>query len=575
MARHQKIKQILNISLISLLFLAGCSTPKQPGVALYMPERSYKRAIADTMIVAQHIELLDLIDSVENTMPMIIDTVIISPDFYSVEKDDYIIELDKKEDIAAIGSFIDTLIVDKNTTQSISDKAIAQAKEQRDEISEDEKTVALITDTVIIAAKIDSTLIIYTKPDTTTILAEKIRKADDKPTEITDTIVKTITIEQTDTIFKTVEIEKQDTIYRNIEVKRAEPISVNRPVNTNIYSQNPTSQKYHQDIEKFIRSAVSNQASERPMYDNRQVEYENVYSNNNPARSSEWQQPIVAQAGRVQIQSGEHYLTTATESQKNYLQQPSIPPQAQASILPSNRELTQLQAKINELTNQNSQLRSTLYGIQNTIDGHRISSEQTSQASNEQKIAEISSRLDAITNLLTANATNQAEGRDTVIQKTIINTKLVENPNLIAEIANLQDSIVQLQSYIYLKDKAFDSLEGKLIAPKRNDSILFTAYYNPGKTISTKEKAILDELNQKIVDRRIMKVSLISYTDSSGSPDLNLRLSNQRVVRWIDELVKNGIPRKLIFMQYFGAEYASKEVIANERRVEIIVEMER
>lgn len=230
---------------------------------------------------------------------------------------------------------------------------------------------------------------------------------------------------------------------------------------------------------------------------------------------------------------------------------------------------------MNELTNQNNQLRNTLYGIQGTIDGRQVLSGQVEQKSNEQKIAEISSRLDAITNLLTVNATNQAEGRDTVFQKTIINTKFVENPSLIAEIENLQDSIIQLQSYIYLKDKAFDSLEGKLIAPKSNDSILFTAYYNPGKTISTKEKAILNKLNQKIVDRRVVKVSLISYTDSSGSPELNLRLSNQRVVRWIDKLVKNGIPRKLIFMQYFGAEYASKQVVENERRVEIIVEVEK
>ncbi len=548
MVRYQKIKQILSISLINLLFLAGCSTPKQPGIALYMPERSsYKKIIADTMIIAQQIEPLDMIDS----LPMIIDTVIINSDFYSVEKDDHIIKFDKKAEIVAIESLIDTLIVDKNTTQSISDKVVAQTKE----------------------ADASASIIQELEQQKTDNLHFK-EKLDDDPTEITDTPVKTITVEQTDTIFKTIEEEKQDTVYRNIEIEKAEPIGINRPINTNIYSQNPTGQKHHQDIEKFIQSAVGNQVSGEIVYNNRQTEYENVYSNN-PARSSQWQQPIVAQSGRVQIQSGEHYLTTATESQKNYLQRPSTPPQAQASALPNNSEIARLQVKLNELTNQNNQLRNTLYGIQGTIDGRQVLSGQVEQKSNEQKIAEISSRLDAITNLLTVNATNQAEGRDTVFQKTIINTKFVENPSLIAEIENLQDSIIQLQSYIYLKDKAFDSLEGKLIAPKSNDSILFTAYYNPGKTISTKEKAILNKLNQKIVDRRVVKVSLISYTDSSGSPELNLRLSNQRVVRWIDKLVKNGIPRKLIFMQYFGAEYASKQVVENERRVEIIVEVEK
>ena len=327
MVRYQKIKQILSISLINLLFLAGCSTPKQPGVALYMPERSYKKTITDTI----QIESLDMINSV----PMIIDTVIINSDFYSVEKDDYIIKFDKKAEIAAIESLIDTLIVDKNTTQSISDKAITKTKEQKDDISEEEKTVALITDTVIMTAKIDSTIIIYTKPDTTTIPAEKTRKADDKLTEITDTV------------FKTIEVEKQDTIYKNIEIERATPIGINRPVNTNIYSQNPTGQ----DIEKLMQSAVGNQVSEEAVYNNRQTKYENVYPNN-PARSSQWQQPIVAQPGRVQIQSGEHYLTTATESQ-NYLQRPSTPPQAQASALPNNSEIARLQVKLNELTNQN------------------------------------------------------------------------------------------------------------------------------------------------------------------------------------------------------------------------------
>lgn len=640
MVRYQKIKKLLHISLISLLFLAACSTPKQQGVALYMPERSYKRVIVDTVKAEGPVEIFELNDSVEKAVPVVNDTVIIPTSSYSAKFDKSSITIDK------VHVIIDTLIVDKNRYKAVYDTVTYQKRELNNEIVEEDKSVTPVSDTIIIdavdtvafiqdtvivnsinsvasipstvipAAKIDSTVIIHNKL-TKTIPAEKIRKANavvntvkeldrqktdslyfrenlaDRPTEIIDTIVKTVTIEQTDTVFKTVEIEKQDTVYRNIEIEKTDTIfrnveadrvvqaDRNKTASTNTYRQKPTEQRYYQETQAISTTQVP----AKPIYDNRQAAYENAHSAN-PVRSSDWQQPRATQPGRVQIQSGEHYLNSAAGSQKNYLQRPTPPAPVNTSSTAGNREIAQLQARVYELSNQNNQLRNSLYGIQSTIDRGRIAPGQPSQVSNQQKIDEISSRLEAITNYLSATTAKQTEVRDTIIQErlvqdtvlildTIISTRPVENPELAAEVLSLQDSIAHLQHYINLKNKAFDSLEGKIIAPKSNDSIFYTAYYGPGKIISTKEKEILSEVNRKIVDRRVAKVSLISYTDRSGSPELNLRLSNQRVVRWVNELIKNGIPRELIFMQYFGAEYASKEVVDNERRVEIIVELEK
>lgn len=253
----------------------------------------------------------------------------------------------------------------------------------------------------------------------------------------------------------------------------------------------------------------------------------------------------------------------------------------------------QLQSQVNNLVQQNEQLKTSITNIKKEIDNNRTA-DSRQQA---QVLTDISKNIDKLIAAANQSRTTVAAEpakiivspvntiiketitRDTIINTvvktdTIVKTKLIENESLKMNVSELQDSVSRLQTLVELKNKALTSVEGKIIEQgnRQVDTVKITAYYAAGKIYASNEGLVLKDLHSKIGNRKIDKITLIGYTDSSGSPSLNLKLSNQRVVRLIDKLIQLGYDRDIIFLQFFGSRYASDKIIENERRVEIVTE---
>ena len=142
----------------------------------------------------------------------------------------------------------------------------------------------------------------------------------------------------------------------------------------------------------------------------------------------------------------------------------------------------------------------------------------------------------------------------------------------------LKDSITLLKNKFALietakaiQDTVF--VEKIMLAPIKEvkKPVIFTAYYDIGQTQPS--NAILAEVIKVLPNLIIKKIELKGYTDSSGNPKINKKLTTKRI-QYLYNKIMPLVSIDKIFIQNFGQTFAAKEVVEEERRVEIKIFIE-
>ena len=88
-----------------------------------------------------------------------------------------------------------------------------------------------------------------------------------------------------------------------------------------------------------------------------------------------------------------------------------------------------------------------------------------------------------------------------------------------------------------------------------NDAVLLPIYYelNSAKLTPASEKIIDDYLLKLMKDKPGLRIEIMSHTDSRGSDDYNMALSQQRAQSVVNYLVDKGISRDRLVAKGYGA----------------------
>jgi outer membrane protein OmpA-like peptidoglycan-associated protein len=70
--------------------------------------------------------------------------------------------------------------------------------------------------------------------------------------------------------------------------------------------------------------------------------------------------------------------------------------------------------------------------------------------------------------------------------------------------------------------------------------------------LNTDAQAALDDIVFDIKDRELGGIMVGGHTDTAGPPDYNMTLSQQRANTVATELIKNGIPARIVTTEAFG-----------------------
>ncbi|MFV0390998.1 MAG: OmpA family protein [Paludibacteraceae bacterium] len=513
MVRNKKINNFAGlIILIVLLFATACSTPKRSGVALFVPERDFRNHPVNVSSQTQKVKLdtFSLSDNPKFSLPNT------SPGDNPKTINDL--------DLTKIR--ITNASVDSGNANKHIDFAIEQN-------ADNEKDTSIV----------------------------------EKQQAATDRFVTTSDEKQGDILQKTIVVSTY---------KEASP--ENRDSLSNIKSLIRSEELFHSDEasnkelveKKIITDTVYIQI---PTHTNKITDTLNRPINQKQPDFEHEQQ------NRISIAESKNYTTKILNSKpKDYLSQERNS-ENQYNYATSS-QITSLQNEAANLLRQNQELKNAIDATKSSIEINSATNHEPT-LNNEQLIADVETTLDRAVEATTLAQSIQTPSNDTVtykirqdttqLQDTISKVLLTESSVMTEQ---LKDSISQLQAYIRLKNRTLDSLESKLVANSPlNDTILTTIYFAPGKTIGIDQKEKLQDLMVKINDKKVVKILLLSYTDSSGSSHLNLKLSNRRAVQLVDELTKLGIAQEKILLQYFGSKFASDEAIDNERRVEILAEI--
>jgi outer membrane protein OmpA-like peptidoglycan-associated protein len=100
---------------------------------------------------------------------------------------------------------------------------------------------------------------------------------------------------------------------------------------------------------------------------------------------------------------------------------------------------------------------------------------------------------------------------------------------------------------------------------------LLIAYFHSGETTAFNEEEVLFAVNMIFSTEKVENIFLSAYTDISGTPAINMSISKMRADLIHKKLLDLGIPRELIFMQYFGSTYALQQIDKKDRRVEVLI----
>lgn len=98
-------------------------------------------------------------------------------------------------------------------------------------------------------------------------------------------------------------------------------------------------------------------------------------------------------------------------------------------------------------------------------------------------------------------------------------------------------------------------------------------FFQNNATSSQNETELIQEVIEFANKNKNVQLHLSSFTDASGSAKLNLNLSKKRALHIQQELIRNGVDPKTIFVQYFGSKYAVPLNPDSQRRVECLVKV--
>ena len=198
-----------------------------------------------------------------------------------------------------------------------------------------------------------------------------------------------------------------------------------------------------------------------------------------------------------------------------------------------------------------------------------------------QKIDSI--RVDTLTSSSEIDTTASVELKSTPM---VVDSSLLMKPKTDSErIAELELKLEKSKEEILSKLNqliALNASEKIVLAPKVevpkttvkqpiDKEVIF--YFANNTLIPKNENELIEEIINVIRESDKYQIYLSGYTDLSGSPTLNLNLSKKRVSRIQQELVRNGIDAKNIFVQHFGSKYAVSGNPDSQRKVECVIEI--
>jgi outer membrane protein OmpA-like peptidoglycan-associated protein len=156
--------------------------------------------------------------------------------------------------------------------------------------------------------------------------------------------------------------------------------------------------------------------------------------------------------------------------------------------------------------------------------------------------------------------------------------QLMDTQSDLSETLKIKNDSIRLLKRVLAQQNLSSTTKDTIIVVQTNDLKStnekvydFTAYYQIGQTLPY--NAFLNELIEVLQEYTISKIVLSGYTDVTGTPKINQRLTQLR----IDHLFKRISPIvsvDKIFIQNFGSTFASDKPIEQERKVEIQVFVE-
>lgn len=100
------------------------------------------------------------------------------------------------------------------------------------------------------------------------------------------------------------------------------------------------------------------------------------------------------------------------------------------------------------------------------------------------------------------------------------------------------------------------------------DTTLLIAFYRLGEIKPLEEESILLQIEELCRNKKVDRITLSGYTDSSGNAKINKEITNRRL-NYLSEMIIPWIARDKIFYQNFGDTFASDMILITERKIEI------
>lgn len=104
--------------------------------------------------------------------------------------------------------------------------------------------------------------------------------------------------------------------------------------------------------------------------------------------------------------------------------------------------------------------------------------------------------------------------------------------------------------------------------PAATDTTLLIAFYRLGEIKPLEEESILLQIEELCRNKKVDRITLSGYTDSSGNAKINKEITNRRL-NYLSEMIIPWIKKEKIFYQNFGDTFASDMMLINERKIEI------
>jgi len=111
-------------------------------------------------------------------------------------------------------------------------------------------------------------------------------------------------------------------------------------------------------------------------------------------------------------------------------------------------------------------------------------------------------------------------------------------------------------------------------ATSATDTLRLTAYYFPN-SLDASNMAALEAQIKTLSSAKVRKVFISGFTDTVGPAELNMRLSRERVNRITGYFMRAGVNPFSIYKQFFGDQYSSAGKVEQERRLDILVTLEK